>query len=199
MASLWVYLPAEVAAAAYARVDAIARKRKTKNEERTLDQLRADVLAELLLGKHGGLDAIAAQVYVHVPIDAALGITDTGCELVGHGPIPGRLARQIMDNPTSVWRKVTCDPVSGAVLDVGRTRYRPPAALDDFVRVRDRECLAPGCHRPAQRCDVDHSREFGRDGHTCKRNLGCLCRHHHRLKVTTNQDGPSPSTATPAS
>jgi Domain of unknown function (DUF222) len=74
MASLWVYLPAEVAAAAYARVDAIARKRKTRNEERTLGQLRADVVAELLLGKHGGLDAIAAQVYVHVPIDAASGL-----------------------------------------------------------------------------------------------------------------------------
>src|SRR5438067_13437866 len=50
MASLWAYFPAEVASASYARVDAIAHKLKTKDEERTLDQLRADVLADLLLG-----------------------------------------------------------------------------------------------------------------------------------------------------
>ncbi|GLY70631.1 DUF222 domain-containing protein [Amycolatopsis taiwanensis] len=162
MASLWAYLPAEIAGAIYARVDGIARKLKTKEEDRTLDQLRVDVLADLALGKHEGLPGALAQIYVHVPIDAALGITNTGCVLEGHGPIPGETAREIMANPNSVWRKVTCDPVSGAVLDVGRTRYRPPAALDEFVRVRDRTCRAPGCRRPAQRSDVDHHRDFRR-------------------------------------
>ncbi|WP_285491248.1 HNH endonuclease signature motif containing protein [Amycolatopsis taiwanensis] len=185
MAALWVHLPAEIASAIYAKVDGIARKLKTKGEDRTLDQLRADVLADLALGKHEGLPGVLAQVYVHVPIDAALGITNTGCELSGHGPIAGDIAREIMRDPNSVWRKVTCDPVSGAVLDVGRTRYRPPAALDEFVRVRDRECLAPGCRRPAQRSDVDHHRDYrrGKNGRTSKSNLNCLCRRHHRLKV----------------
>ncbi|GLY70987.1 hypothetical protein Atai01_76060 [Amycolatopsis taiwanensis] len=184
MASLWVYLPAEIASAIYARVDGIARKLKTKDEDRTLDQLRCDVLADLALGKHEGLPGVLAQVYIHVPIDAALGITDTGCNLAGHGPIPGEIARQIMNDTNSVWRKVTCDPTSGAVLDVGRTRYRPPAALDEFVRVRDRECRAPGCRRPAQRSDVDHHRDYrrGKNGHTSKSNLTCLCRRHHQLK-----------------
>ncbi|GLY68161.1 DUF222 domain-containing protein [Amycolatopsis taiwanensis] len=190
MASLWAYLPAEIASAIYARVDGIARKLKTKDEDRTLDQLRADVLADLALGKHEGLPGVLAQVYVHVPIDAALGITNTGCELAGHGPIPGKVARQIMHDPNSVWRKVTCDPASGAVLDVGRTRYRPPAALDEFVRVRDRECRAPGCRRPAQRSDVDHHRDYrrGKNGHTSKSNLNCLCRRCHRLKDVEGWD-----------
>lgn len=190
MASLWAYLPAEVASAIYARVDGIARKLKTKDETRTLDQLRADVLADLLLGKHEGLPGVLAQVYVHVPIDAALGITDTGCELVGHGPIPGEIARQIASDPNSVWRKVTCDPVSGTVLDVGRTRYRPPAALDEFVRVRDRECRMPGCRRPAARCDTDHNRDYrrGKNGRTSYRNLNSLCETHHRLKDVPGWD-----------
>ncbi|GLY70433.1 HNH endonuclease signature motif containing protein [Amycolatopsis taiwanensis] len=184
MSSLFAYLPAEIASAIYAKVDGIARKLKTKDEERTLDELRADVLADLALGKHEGLPGVLAQVYVHVPIDAALGITNTGCELVGHGPIPGEIARQIMADPRSVWRKVTCDPTSGAVLDVGRTRYRPPAALDEFVRVRDHTCRMPGCRRPAQRCDVDHHRDFqrGKNGLTSQGNLTSLCRNHHRLK-----------------
>ncbi|GLY65034.1 hypothetical protein Atai01_16530 [Amycolatopsis taiwanensis] len=157
-------------------MDGIAHKLKPKDEDRTLDQIRADVLADLALG----LPGVLAQVYVHVPIDAALGITNTGRELAGHGPIPG----EIMADKNSVWRKITCDPVSGAVLDVGRTRYRPPAALDELVRVRDRDCLVPGCRRPAQRSDVDHHRDFrrGKNGHISKANLTCLCRRHHRLK-----------------
>ena len=95
-----------------------------------------------------------------------------------------------MQDPHSVWRKVTCDPISGAVLDVGRTRYKPPAALDDFVRARDRECRVPGCRRPAQRCDADHNRDFGRgkNGTTADRNLCCLCRYHHRLKDVDGWD-----------
>jgi hypothetical protein len=39
MASLWAYLPAEVASAIYVRVDGIARTLKTRDEPRTLDQL----------------------------------------------------------------------------------------------------------------------------------------------------------------
>ncbi|WP_063628977.1 HNH endonuclease signature motif containing protein [Amycolatopsis taiwanensis] len=184
MASLFAYLPAEIASAIYAKVDGIAHKLKTKDENRTLDQIRADVLTDLALGKHEGLPRVVAQVYIHVPIDAALGITSKGCELEGHGPIPGEIACEIMRDRNSVWRKVTCDPVSGAVLDVGRTRYRPPAALDEFVRVRDRECRVPGCRRPAQRSDVDHHRDFrrGKNGRTAHDNLICLCRNHHALK-----------------
>ena len=45
-------------------------------------------------------------------------------------------------------------------------------------------CLAPGCHRPAQRCETDHNRDYGRgkNGETSKCNLCCLCKTHHRLK-----------------
>jgi hypothetical protein len=49
MTSPWAYLPAEVASVVYARVDAMARKLKTRGEERTVDQLRADVLADICL------------------------------------------------------------------------------------------------------------------------------------------------------
>lgn len=180
MASLWLYLPAEVASAVYARVDAIARSQKS--DDRTMDQLRADVIADILLGKQGGIGGIAAQVFVHVPVDAALKIDDQGCELVGHGPIPAEVARGLMTDPNSVLRKVVTDPVTGHVRDVGRTRYRPPAAMSDVVRVRDRTCRMPGCSRPAQRCDSDHVQAWSEGGGTATGNLCCLCRHHHQLK-----------------
>jgi hypothetical protein len=36
-------------------------------------------------------------------------------------------------------------------------RYRPSTALDEFVRVRDMTCRAPGCDRPAMYADIDHT------------------------------------------
>ncbi|HEX2072731.1 MAG TPA: DUF222 domain-containing protein [Geodermatophilus sp.] len=58
--------------------------------------------------------------------------------------------------------------------------YRPRAALDRFVRQRDRRCRFPGCRARPRKCDLDHQRPWpwGRTTHT---NLCCLCEHHHRL------------------
>jgi hypothetical protein len=67
---------------------------------------------------------------------------------------------------------------------VGRARYRPPAALADFVRTRDRTCRFPGCRQPARRCDLDHVEPFP-GGPTSAGNLATECRHHHRLKHET--------------
>jgi len=58
--------------------------------------------------------------------------------------------------------------------------YSPAAALDRFVRARDRRCRFPGCRARAQRCDLDHNTPWPA-GPTSADNLCCLCRHHHRL------------------
>ncbi|WP_253862016.1 DUF222 domain-containing protein [Prauserella halophila] len=92
MSSLEVSLPAERAGACYSRVDAMARSLRHGGDRRTLDQLRADVAADLLLGRDPGVSPpeAAAMVYLHVPVDAALSMVDDGCELDGYGPIPAR-------------------------------------------------------------------------------------------------------------
>ncbi|MEV6413319.1 DUF222 domain-containing protein [Kribbella sp. NPDC051718] len=61
-------------------------------------------------------------------------------------------------------------------------RYTPSAALDRYVRLRDRTCQFPGCNRPAEFTDLDHRISFAAGGRTTAANLWCLCRHHHRLK-----------------
>ena len=60
--------------------------------------------------------------------------------------------------------------------------YRPPARLRELVKVRQRTCAFPGCRRPAQACDDDHTIAFDRGGPTCECNLAALCRRHHRCK-----------------
>ncbi|MCP2256235.1 hypothetical protein LY13_005022, partial [Prauserella aidingensis] len=127
----------------------------------------------------------AAMVYLHVPVDTALTISDQGCELDGYGPVPAAVAREIMTNRRSVWRAVLCDPGTGEPLDLGRTRRRPSATIRELVRVRDRECVMPWCHRPARHCDHDHEQAWTTDGGggaTSVANGGPRCRRHHRLK-----------------
>ena len=82
------------------------------------------------------------------------------------------------------WRRLVTDPTSGTVVDVGRTRYRPPAGLADLVRARDRACVFPTCQTPASRCDIDHLTAWSQGGTTSLDNLSTLCEAHHRLKHT---------------
>src|SRR5215217_9264393 len=68
MASLTGYLPAELASAGYQRINDIARGLKTRDETRSLDQLRADVFADLMVGKSDHGTTMAAQVFIYMPI-----------------------------------------------------------------------------------------------------------------------------------
>lgn len=61
-------------------------------------------------------------------------------------------------------------------------RYRPSTKLDRFVRCRDITCRFPGCDKPADVCDLDHTIAYP-VGPTCASNLKCLCRKHHLLKT----------------
>ncbi len=97
-------------------------------------------------------------------------------------PVPAAVARALAAGGT--WRRLVTDPLSGAVVDAGRSRYRPPAAMADLVRVRDSTCTHPGCDAPARACDLDHIVPWVSGGTTSLDNLTCLCRAHHRLKHT---------------
>ncbi|OKJ91611.1 hypothetical protein AMK34_39015 [Amycolatopsis sp. CB00013] len=173
--------PVEKVAAAYTRIDREARALRAGGETRTLDQLRADVALDLLLGGQGGKSE-RSEVFLYMDLNTYLGLNDDPAEMAGHGHIPASLARQIAGGPNTVLRRIITDPLSGQVLDLGRDRYRPTAGLDEFVRVRDRECRRPGCHRVAQACDLDHSVPWQHGGHTADTELIDLCRRDHRLK-----------------
>ncbi|MPY77849.1 MAG: DUF222 domain-containing protein [Actinophytocola sp.] len=211
MSTLYMDLPAEVAATAYARIDRDARALRNGGDERTLEQLRADVAAALLLGQPTATQdgtsspSVGALVYLHMPVDTALTMSDQGAELSGYGPIPGPIAREIATNPGSIWRKVLTDPGSGVPVDISRRRH-PTQAMRELIAARDREC--PFCQRPAQRCDFDHLTEWQTCGETSARNGGAKCEHHHYLKdepgwrlnydpttgtatITSPQDGPT--------
>ena len=78
------------------------------------------------------------------------------------------------------------------------TAYRPPPALQHLIRIRQQTCAFPGCRRPANQCDLDHTTPFQRGGLTCECNLAPLCRTHHQAKQAHgwNLDQLQPGTLT---
>ena len=120
-------------------------------------------------------------IQVVVPHSTLIGADDQPAELVGHGPIPASLAREAAAD--GVWRRLVTDPLSGTLLDHGRTTYHPPAGLADHVRARDVHCRFPGCRRRAADAELDHVTAWSDGGTTSEPNLAACCIHHHRLKT----------------
>lgn len=207
MAGLWLRTGAVEASALYEAVDRAARKARFAGDGRTLDQLRADLLVERAL--HRGMlagagasngepigsglaphcapghEAVRVDVRVLVPLSTLLGTREEAGLLVGHGPIDPELARSLARGGT--WRRLVTDPLSGSVLDVGRTRYSPPAELAEHVRFRDLECVRPGCETSAWKAELDHVVPFdhrgGRGGPSAAANLAPLSKGCHQIKT----------------
>jgi hypothetical protein len=97
-----------------------------------------------------------------------------GAVVLGGGVLPAPLVAQLIADGAKVRELTVPDGIIGA--------YRPSVALDWFVRMRDMTCRFPGCSRPAQFCDVDHTTPWP-VGATHPSNTKCLCRIHHLLKT----------------
>ncbi|MDA4108038.1 hypothetical protein MHOL44478_12300 [Mycobacterium holsaticum DSM 44478] len=110
----------------------------------------------------------------------------TAAVIVGGGVIPPALLAELVANGAkvqSVYRPDGADP---------EPRYRPSRACERFVRLRDMTCRFPGCDRPAEYCDLDHTTPYP-DGPTHPSNIKCVCRFHHLLKTFcgwSDQQGP---------
>ena len=169
---------------------------------RSLDQRRADVFTDLLLGPPPlpnpgpGSDPVAgtesgavsaagsAGSEVAVVIDAAtlLGLAENPGQVPGCGPIPADVARALAgDRKWRAWITHTSD-AGARVVATSPGTYRPTAAVARLVRARDPHCRMPGCRSTVT--DLDHIVAFPR-GQTVPDNLQPLCRRHHRLKTHT--------------
>jgi hypothetical protein len=174
--------PDDVAAAGV-HVDKLARSLKTEGEERTLDQLRADVALDLLRGKcvHG--TNTPGTVNITVPGETLAGLGDEPGEMAGFGPVFAEIARKtVRENTDGEWRFVVTD--NGQPVATGTLVRRPSPALQRQVNALYPKCVHPGCRQDAWDCDLDHRTQRQNGGATCIHNLAPLCRFHHRVKDT---------------
>lgn len=171
------------------RLDALAAG-VCADDPRTKAQRRADALGALAAGadrlscrcEGGHCPALAgprpsAGVVIHVVAEQSSieGRTDKPALLLGANTLISAGALRELAGRTRL------RPVSAP--GEAEPRYRPSAALADFVRARDVTCRAPGCDRPATVCDLDHTVPYAEGGCTHASNLKCLCRFHHLLKT----------------
>ncbi|MGY4857388.1 hypothetical protein [Cryobacterium sp. AP23] len=151
---------------------------------RTLDQLRADVTAALLLDgiTPSGMGAgIRGTVMITVPVMTLLGLDEEPATLEGYGPISPEAARRITANAPSFTRVLT-HPESGVILSIDKKQQKITKGMRKVLRMRDETCRFPGCSRPAVKSDIDHTQDRQYDGGTDLDNLAHLCEGHHRLK-----------------
>jgi hypothetical protein len=90
---------------------------------------------------------------------------------------------------------VTRGPCDHQAQEPGRL---PSRRLRHLIRARNPVCTAPGCGRPAIRCEQDHTLAWEDGGITCECNLGPQCKHHHIIKHLNHWllEQPEPGTFT---
>lgn len=184
-AELWGrQLPADRVAAAWQRITAMAKSLRRMGDERNLDQIRADILLDLLDGRTDHRAGARGGVRLTVDLPTLMGMADKAGEIEGWGPVVADLARQIAEAQTAgTWEASVVEPETGQPIWTGITRRRPTSAQRRFVEARNPTCVFPGCTRPAVGCHLDHTVPYSENGATALHNLGPLCgRHHLRAK-----------------
>ena len=168
-------------------------------DNRNIDMKRADALTQLAAAYlSSSIDESLNHrrpVTVNLTIDlpTLLGLANNPGQLAGYGAIPANVARELAAD--GKWRRFITDPITGNLIDYGRSSYEPPQDLKDFLIARDQTCRFPGCRQSARRSDLDHAQAWDDGGKTSADNLGVLCRRHHQMKthggwkLTSNSDG----------
>lgn len=160
---------------------------------------------------YGPLDAddaraLATWLAAHPATTWCVTLTDTGGRPVAHGCaglVPGPAEARAGPPPAgggappgvAAWlRRITVTPLQISVCTHPRegSGYQPGPRLRHLIQVRNASCTAPGCRRPAQRCDLDHTIPHHLGGRTCECNLGPVCRRHHRCKQAPGWDLSQP-------
>jgi hypothetical protein len=183
-------LPPDLAAGAMARINHLAKKLRRQGDQRSIDQLRADIYLDILNGTTTtGQVAPRGVVDLNVDLTTLVELSESPAELAGYGPIIADIARQIAQNsPDAEWRYTITHPDTGEPLHDGRsilsgtTRRRPDTAQTREIEARDRTCTFPGCRMPATDSDLDHTTPYAEGGPTTPDNLAPLCRHDHRIR-----------------
>jgi hypothetical protein len=145
-----------------------------------MDQLRADVLLDLLSGTSHHGKAAGGVVDIRVDLETLSRLADHPGELAGYGPVIADIARQAAAaQPDAEWRYTVTDPNTGEPVAIGTTPRRPTASQRRLIEAHYETRVFPGCRTPAADCDLDHRVAWSAGGATTAFNLGPVCRPDH--------------------
>jgi hypothetical protein len=178
MSQLSALLPVTDGVAVYATLKNKADTAIAGGDTRTVGQLMADTLVDLILGRTN-TPAVADSTGVGVMIN--LVVTDEtllrgGDEpgwVEGYGPVPADLTRQLGTEDQAWLRRLYTAPTTGELVALDSTARIFPAKLAQLLRLRDRRCRTPWCDAPIRHSDHVEAVEEG--GQTTAINGQGLC------------------------
>jgi len=134
----------------------------------------------------GPRSAIRFNINVIMSDRTLWGHCDEPAELVGYGPIPAALARDLVaadlgPDVRTFLRRFYTDPETGQLAAMESTARFFSRNMKQFMLVRDRECRTPYCHAPARH--ADHGDDHARGGQTdVDINGTCRCEQCNHIK-----------------
>ena len=117
------------------------------------------------------------QLIIKASVDTLAGIDGAPAgELEWGGTLPAETVRRYACD-TAISRIIGMCELESEITNASRTI---PAATRRAMVARDRNCVFPGCDRPAPWCDGHHLIFWANGGPTKLENLGLVCGAHHR-------------------
>ena len=143
-------LPPDRATAAAQRINRIARSLRHNGEDRTIDQLRADVYLDLLCGTNHTTTS-RGVVDLRVDLDTLAELNNHPGDLAGYGPVIADIART--SRQTRNRRRMALHHHQPRHRPTHHHRTPPDAAPPQHnaraVEARNPTCVFPGCRMPA--------------------------------------------------
>ena len=173
---------AQVTAALQAAADALFRQAYKEGRQDPHGAYQFDALVGLCRDRGGGRHGYKYRAVLRVDVEAlARGATqkDEHCEITGVGPIPVRVARDLLGDAV-VDLVITRGRDVATVVHLGRG---PSAAQKIALMWTQPTCSRQGCEQLWTHTEVDHRRPWSETHSTVLGELDRLCRHDHRLKT----------------
>ena len=140
-------LPPAETSKAMRRINRLARSLKAKGDSRRIDQIRADILLDLLTGRNQtsekGSTGDRGVVDIKVAMTTLAGIDDQPAEIPGFGPVIADVARQIVDEQHDAEWRITITDNDGQPSGVVTTRRRPTAVQKRPSRNQESDLCLP--------------------------------------------------------
>jgi hypothetical protein len=142
-------------AAIVASLTEAAARARAAGDDRTRGQVMADLFVSRLTGQ---VTAQATPVAVKLVVSAEtlLGDSSEPAQVSGAGVIPASVAREMAGAAAEVRstiQRLFRFPETGTLVAMERGVRRFPAALREFIALRDQRCRTPWCNAPIQHTD----------------------------------------------
>ncbi len=173
MTYLTGFLPVAQGVACKAALQRRADSLRARGDTRSRGQIMADTLVERVTGRSKA-DQCSVEVELVMTDGSLVGTDDEPAQMVGYGPVPASVARDIVRDADRAWlRRLFTRPGSGSLVAMDARRRVFDGELRRFLVLRDETCRTPWCDAPVRH--ADHVRRAADGGETSVENGQGLC------------------------